>query len=200
MKARCKSLMAMIAILSLAPVLSHCGNDKSTPGYEVFKDMKHSVPYDTFAPNPNTKDGKTLQAPVEGTIPRGFEPYHYVKSTEDAARAGRELVNPLPLTPDTVARGKVLYNRFCAPCHGIEGNGDGPVAGKYPKPRSFTNPYMNTRTAGHIYHVIARGNFVMPSYATQISPEDRWKIVHYVEQEIQKKTANSQASQEVVSQ
>ena len=99
-----------------------------------------------------------------------------------------------------LARGKVLYERNCAVCHGLQGAGDGPVAGKYATPRPFSDPYMNARTAGHIYHVVSRGNFVMPSYATQIEPQDRWKIVHYVEQELQKKSQPRATSEEVVSQ
>ena len=33
---------------------------------------------------------------------------------------------------------------------------------------------------GHIFHVITKGQGVMPSYAQQIQPEDRWAVIHYV--------------------
>ena len=81
-------------------------------------DMAHSLPYDSFAKNPVTRDGKTLQAPVAGTVPRGFLPFRYQRTAEDATRAGRELQGPAPETPERLARGKVLYETFCLVCHG----------------------------------------------------------------------------------
>ena len=41
--------------------------------------------------------------------------------------------------PEAAALGEVLYQRYgCAVCHGMEGRGDGPVAGSMdPKPRDF---------------------------------------------------------------
>ena len=33
---------------------------------------------------------------------------------------------------------------------------------------------------GRIFHVITRGSGMMPAYAGQISPDDRWKAVLYV--------------------
>src|SRR5713226_6567061 len=36
--------------------------------------------------------------------------------------------NPTPDTPDTVLKGKAVYQANCAVCHGIVGRGDGPAA------------------------------------------------------------------------
>jgi mono/diheme cytochrome c family protein len=33
---------------------------------------------------------------------------------------------------------------------------------------------------GHIFHVITKGQGVMPSYAQQVQPEDRWAVIHYI--------------------
>lgn len=182
-----KTPFLLASMLSMAVVIASCGNDPKKPGYELFKDMKHSVPYDTFAPNPVTRDGKTLQAPVAGTLPRGVMPYHYTTSPEDAAKA-KETVNPLPVTPENVARGKKLYGVFCAVCHGENGDGNGPVSAKYIKPPSFGDAFMGNMSQGWIFHVITHGNAkIMPSYGSQIDPEDRWKITQYIAQELQKK-------------
>src|SRR5690242_13075772 len=90
--------------------------DTSQRGFDYMGDMVRSVPYDAFAPNPVTHDGKTLQAPVPGTVPRGFEPFHYTATPEDAERAGRELHNPIPLTAATLEQGHALYKTFCFVC------------------------------------------------------------------------------------
>src|SRR5262245_31971590 len=73
----------------------------TTRGYEYMPDMVYSVAYDSFAPNPNTRDGLTLQRPVKGTIPRGFMPIHYAATEAEAERAGRELQNPVVPTART---------------------------------------------------------------------------------------------------
>lgn len=150
-------------------------------GLEYMPDMAHSVPYDAFAANPVTRDGKTLQAPVAGTIPRGFTPFHYAAGTEEAERAGLELTDPLPATPENLARGKVLYQTFCLVCHGQSGRGDGPLVPKIPNPPSYSSERVRAFPPGRIYHVITLGTGNMPSYASQVSPEERWLIVQHVQ-------------------
>jgi hypothetical protein len=39
---------------------------------EVLPDMAHSARDNAYAPNASFADGKTLQAPVQGTIARGY--------------------------------------------------------------------------------------------------------------------------------
>jgi mono/diheme cytochrome c family protein len=144
-------------------------------------DMAYSPAYGSFAPNPATRDGKTLQAPVAGTIPRGFPPFRYGATPEEAARAGVELTNPLPATAETLDRGRRLYETFCFVCHGPEGKGDGPLVPKIPNPPSYTSARVKEMPAGRLYHVITRGSGRMTSYAVSITPEDRWRIVHHVQ-------------------
>lgn len=154
--------------------------DTSQRGFEYMPDMARSLPYDAYAPNPVTRDGKTLQAPVPGTVPRGFEPFHYGSLPEDAIRAGMELTNPVPRTADAIERGHQLFDSFCFPCHGKLGRGDGPLIPRIPNPPDYQSPRVRSLAPGHIFHVITQGYGRMPSYATQIPAEQRWFIVHYV--------------------
>src|SRR5262249_54461887 len=84
------------AIVLLAAAVGGCAGGRGRRGYEYMPDMAVSVPYDTFARNPVTRNGMTQQLPVRGTIPRGFLPLHYSNTPEDAERAGRELTFPHP--------------------------------------------------------------------------------------------------------
>jgi mono/diheme cytochrome c family protein len=149
-------------------------------GFEYMPDMARSLPYNSFAPNPVTRDRKTLQVPVRGTIPRGFERLQYGATPEEAVRAGRELRNPVPRTPETQAQGRVLYETFCLVCHGEQGQGDGPLVPRIPNPPSYTSDRVRAMAPGHILHVITNGSGRMPPYAAQIPLEQRWSIVHYV--------------------
>ena len=77
-------------------------------------------------------------------------------------------------------RGKKVFETFCFVCHGPEGKGDGPVIPKFPAPPSFVSGPVKDYPEGRIFHVVTKGYGLMPSYATQISAEDRWKLAMYV--------------------
>jgi len=50
----------------------------------------------------------------------------------------------------------------------------------YPIPKSLHSEDMLRWKDGHLFHVITKGQGVMPSYAQQIQPEDRWAVILYV--------------------
>jgi mono/diheme cytochrome c family protein len=68
----------------------------------------------------------------------------------------------------------------CVVCHGPEGDGQGYIVPIYPMPPSLHSLKVRNWPDGRIFHVITRGQNLMPSYATQILPEDRWAVIHYV--------------------
>jgi len=186
------SPMRMIRFSALLLLLGVSGwayhHNPDSPGYELLPDMARSVPYDAFAPNPVTRDGLTYQLPVAGTIARGAPlPFHYAATPEDAERAGRELRNPYPHSREVLARGHAVFVTFCSPCHGAMGAGDGPVIPKFPNPPSYTSTRLLTMADGQMFHTITRGTSIMPSYAAQIAPEDRWKVIHWI-RELQSNT------------
>ncbi len=126
------------------------------------------------------KEGMTDEAPVPGTIPRGFEPFHFGPGPAENVRAGKELKNPFPSNPQDIARGKQVFDTFCAVCHGSNGDGDGPIIPKYPNPPSFHTEKSKSLPDGSMFHVITLGRNKMPSYASQVSAEDRWRAILYI--------------------
>ena len=170
----------LVTTASAIAVMAVAATDVSRRGIEYMPDMAYSVPYNSFAPNPVTRDGKTLQAPVAGTVPRGFEPFHYGATPEEALRAGRALRNPVPRSPEALAQGRALYETFCFVCHGEQGQGDGPLVPKIPNPPAYTSERVRAMAPGQIFHVISRGSGRMPSYAAQIPYDQRWLVVLYV--------------------
>jgi mono/diheme cytochrome c family protein len=182
----------MTRALGIAPALAlglslaaGCGARDEQRAYEYAPDMTRSPSYKAFAPNPATRDGLTLQRPVAGTIPRGFVPFHYGPGEEEAARAGRELQDPFHATPQVLSDGKGLFTTYCQVCHGENGKGDGPIAGKVPPPPSYTSTRVLAFPPGRIFHDITMGSGKMPSHATQLTAEERWKIVTYVHASLQ---------------
>jgi mono/diheme cytochrome c family protein len=153
---------------------------------EYMPDMVRGPAYEAFAPNPFTRDGLTLQRPVPGTVARGQLPFRYGSGDPEAARAGRELTNPLGATPGTLVDGRALYQTYCVVCHGSEGRGDGPLAGKIPPPPAYTSERVRPFPPGRLFHVLTRGSNKMPSYATQLNADERWKVVTYVSTVLQR--------------
>jgi mono/diheme cytochrome c family protein len=93
------------------------------------------------------------------------------------------LENPVEPTEASLARGKVVFDRACFPCHGSTGAGDGPVTRTTPAlSRSLLTPTATAFTDGYIYSIIRVGRGAMPQYGHQITHFDRWNVVNYVRQ------------------
>jgi len=152
------------------------------PNIEFAPDMYRTPRFNTYEPNSNFTDGMTLRLPVVGTIARGNKPFPYGPGFRDSSRAGKELVNPFSSSDaSTLERGAVVYNRYCALCHGVDGTGGGPVVDHgFPSPPSLLRPFTRRMPDGQIIHIITHGRSRMPSHAAQIPLDDRWKIVTHV--------------------
>jgi mono/diheme cytochrome c family protein len=169
----------------MVAVLTGCGATPQQRAYEYMPDMARGPAYKAFAPNSVTRDGLTLQQPVAGTIARGYRPFHYGPGEPEAIRAGAELTNPYHSTAQTLEEGKALYQTYCMVCHGERGHGDGPIAGKIPPPPSYVSDRLMQFPQGRIFHVVTMGSGKMPSYAAQLSADERWKVVTYVHTSLQ---------------
>jgi len=179
--------VALNALLLLAVVTSVAASwilsaDPAKPNFEFLPQMAHSPRYNAFAPNPNFADGTTLQRPEPGTIPRGYMPLHYAATPQDALRAADELKSPVdPHSAQARQRGEFVFANFCAVCHGAGGAGNGPVPQRgYPAPPSLLVEHALKMKDGQMFHVLTYGQNNMPSYASQLSREDRWNVIFYV--------------------
>jgi len=142
--------------------------------------MQYSPAYLSQMPNPVLPNGMTEQMPVAGTIPRGYQPFHYGPGPEEAIRAGVELRNPFQPTEENLARAEQVFNNYCAVCHGATGGGDGPLIPKYPNPPAYATDKSKALADGNMFHVITLGRNNMPSHAAQVSVDDRWKVILYI--------------------
>ncbi len=183
------SRLSIIVALATISIVGGCNRDNNSPGWDYFPDMAYSYAYESYSPNPNFADGKTLREPVKGTLSRELIPFPYEKTDEDRIKAGKELVNPVPMNDTTVARGKQEYTIYCMMCHGDKGDGQGYLYTSkkyiYP-PANLLADKVKILPDGQIYHTITLGIRIMGAHGSQIRPEDRWKIIHYVKNVLQK--------------
>lgn len=158
-----------------------CSKGPEDRGVMYFGDMVFSPAVEAYTSSDLTKNGQAMMDPVKGSIARGKMPYHLSKSEEDSIKAGNEIVNPIPVTDKTLARGEYLYHGFCAECHGATGEGDGPIISKkFPAPPSLKSTKLKTYTEGRLFHIITVGFGDMPAHGEQIAIQDRWYITHFI--------------------
>lgn len=92
-----------------------------------------------------------------------------------------KMQNPLKPTPENLAHGKALFNNNCAPCHGENALGDGPVAHLlHDPPKNLVSGTSKDLPDGYIYGAIRDGILLMPSYDDAMSAHERWDVVMYV--------------------
>lgn len=139
------------------------------------------------AGKPIFANGRVMQDPPMGTVPniagRQSWPLHF--ASDDAGRKAAEgLKNPFEGTPANLARGHWGFTTYCAPCHNANGDGAGTVAKKagWAFPLATKDSKVNSFSDGTIFHIVSYGRGNMPSYATQVSQEDRWKIILHLRQ------------------
>ncbi len=121
-------------------------------------------------------DGHGMRPPVPGTVDREHVPYAYATQQEAAA-----LPNPLPRTAKVLLLGRRAYENHCVVCHGALGNGVPTLTSAYGgKPANLQSRAIREYADGQIYDVIVRGKNAMPSYAADLSEDERWAVVHYV--------------------
>ena len=126
-------------------------------------------------------DQRSARPPVEGTVARGdLREDTYFYTGKIGNNPGD--VMPFPVNKQVLERGRERFNIFCAPCHSRLGDGNGfvPSRGFARKPPSFHIPRLQKAPLGYFYDIITNGFGIMPDYASQVPPRDRWDIVAYV--------------------
>ena len=175
-----RGVVKAVWAVAAAAALAGCEYDETQPNVEFLPNMIDSQAFESFAPSPLRPDGTAMLQPAPGSIPRGHDPFHYATGADEAARAGRELKNPLEPGHAELARGKVAFARYCQPCHGPGGLGDGLVTQRFPTPPSLLAPHARGLADGQIFHIITRGQGLMPAHGPQVDVQDRWRIVHHI--------------------
>ncbi len=101
------------------------------------------------------------------------------------------LLGPVSLFAGNDAkRGGRVYQQYCTPCHGQEGNGRGPRARNealQPPPRNHTNGfYMNMQTDIRLFKVIKFGGYannlshIMPQWKHILKDKEIFSVVAFI--------------------
>ncbi len=87
-----------------------------------------------------------------------------------------------PLIPPDAKKGKAIFEEKCAPCHGVNGDGDGPRAAQLPNPvPALSNPELARQAIpARWFLIVTNGNLerFMPPFPS-LSDSQRWDVVAY---------------------
>jgi len=112
----------------------------------------------------------------------------FSKNTWELPEDADKTKNPVPSTPESIAKGKELYfertKGNCVFCHGDTGAGN---EANFPrlrrKPADLTNKErMTAMTDGEVFWKISKGIMgIMPAGENRMKePEERWHLVNYI--------------------
>lgn len=190
------NLITTVAVLACGvAMLSSCRKDPLSPGLEYMPDMYRSPSYETYSENGLFEDGLSARRPVAGTMTQGEWPYqgsilnslpYHRENTLEDYQASAADKNPIEANSEVLAKGKDVYEKMCMHCHGKNGEGDGKIVQieKYPPPPAYNGPLKNLEE-GKMFFTITYGKGLMGPHASQLTKEERWKVIRYV-QELQK--------------
>lgn len=91
------------------------------------------------------------------------------------------LENPVPPSAEAVGKGQVKYEYYCRFCHGIKGDGHGPVGeSSIALPADLRARKIQEQSDGKLFHTISLGMGRMPPLAATIAEGDIWLVIHYL--------------------
>ncbi len=187
--AKLKKIGLAVCLLTTAFALSACRQDMhDNPRFEANEDganrqlpegtvARGSLDLNPSAPKvtqvtatPGTAAAGATPAPAAITGEDGF-PF---KLSENAAERKDQLI-------EILNRGESRFNISCLPCHGKLGDGNGMIVQRgFRRPPSYHDPRLKAAPSSYYYDVMTNGFGAMSSYADQLTPEDRWKVVAYI--------------------
>lgn len=196
---------ALFSFVPLLVIVKARYTTSDTPPVHIVWDMdwQAKVKAQRASALPVFEDGRGYRPQVASTIASG----QFYEDDQVPYMEGRVLdpstvtnadgwVESIPIPahelPARMARGQERFGIFCAPCHGLSGNGQGIVnlratmlqesdrASGWVPPASLHSDDLRSRAVGEIFNTISHGKNTMPAYASQIPVADRWNIILYI--------------------
>ena len=198
-----KNIIKIIAIFGITAIVFNSCGPKDNPPVVYFPDMYFPVAYDplmkaedAYSKHENEipafvkNNGATGLGPVNGTVSKNkdgvIEDNNANALTPDQYNGGYDVAKTIttsPLDPKNaakdIARGKGLFEKTCSACHGIGGDGQGPIvqSGAYSGVPNYADREI---TVASVHYVLTYGRNAMGSYAGQLNAGDRWRVAMYI--------------------
>ena len=175
------------------------------PRVHFIQDMDNQVKVKVQHETEVFADGRAERPRIPGTVAWGETVgddtlIHGYTRTWNAGKNQWDVTfaNDIPVKVDEalLKQGEKKFNTYCMPCHGFDGQGNGPINQRaaelqanaavssgmsWVQPSNLTDDVRAARPSGHIFNTITNGIRNMAGYGPQIpDAHDRWAIVAYV--------------------
>ncbi|HEX9297451.1 MAG TPA: cytochrome c [Polyangiaceae bacterium] len=172
----------MIRLLPAACALSVLGACNESPFPDV--DLERMINQKRFAAYQASEffqDGRAMRTPPPDTVARDRMTNHPALSDGIANGAYVERI-PIEVSRDVMDRGRQRFEIFCAPCHGVAGDGESMVSVNMHlrRPPPLTGEPIRKYPPGRIFQVVSEGYGLMRSYADSLTIEERWSVIWYL--------------------
>jgi mono/diheme cytochrome c family protein len=172
-----KQLLWAIAIAALGVILFGCRSTGAYP-FDYFSEMHYQDSYRSSEP-------PRFQPPARSVSVEG--PQEPLATVAQASA----LQNPVPRTPQNLARASEIYRVNCLPCHGPQGTGNGIVSNYFrtanqPTPADYTTEAVRALSDGQLFERVTNGFGVtavgtgMPPFQALLTPQERWLVVWHI--------------------
>jgi mono/diheme cytochrome c family protein len=144
------------------------------------QDMQNEPRYKPLAESEFFSDHRSARPQVEGTVARG---HLRIDEARYTGKIDGEDIDqfPIPIAKEDIERGQTRFNIYCTPCHGHVGDGNGMVVLRgFRQAASYYTDKLVHAPVGHFFDVITNGYGAMPSYASRIQTDDRWRVIAYI--------------------
>jgi mono/diheme cytochrome c family protein len=176
--------MKSFLLIFVCAFLVNCSCDQNETKLTYMPDM---------AWNPIVKPYREYLLPPEHSV--AMNAMLYPETDEEAEES---LINPLVgmsfakqgkskylFSQTDLDSGKERYNDYCYPCHGTDGKGRGPI--KEMVAPDLTNEFYQDKKDGFFFQRITFGHTIMPAYGYALDIDERWQIVLYLRNTLQRK-------------
>lgn len=165
----------MAALIAFAAGCENSGPERD------FERMVNQANYRYYQESEFFPDRRVMREPPEGTLPADHMvlPAAVERGMADGSYVEK---NPVLLTAAFVEMGHRRFDVYCAPCHGVQGNGASVVARKMAlrKPPSLVSDRVRQFPDGRIFGIVTQGYGLMPQYSQELGVIERWAVVAYV--------------------
>jgi mono/diheme cytochrome c family protein len=188
-------IFVVVSWLPLVVAARRRVSTSESPQIHLIQDMDNQPRYRGQQANPVFADGRTVRPAVAGTVARGeldLDDHFYrgfTRGADGKAQFLKGFPKEVKIDEPFLRRGQLQYNIYCAPCHGNDGRGQGPVhqravflqEAKWTPPSNLHDAPIKERPEGHLYNTVVNGIRNMPGYGSQIvNVSDRWAVVAYL--------------------
>jgi mono/diheme cytochrome c family protein len=172
------------SVLLVAIAAAGCDNRQAfhtpEPGLERMLQQRRG---DRYGASSFFADGRVMRTPPPFSVAREQPAVgdRRIETGRDAEGYAKKL--PVPMTRVLLEQGHVAFDRVCATCHGVLGDGVSVVAEKMElrRPPSLHEARIRDLAPGRVFEIVSVGYGLMPSLAALLDVDERWAVIAYLD-------------------